>query len=134
MPTICVGPVRSHCSPIRISPFCCAKPGPVSATIAATPVVNPIKLVPMRLMMVPPPYSRCLVRKRPHPEVVADVAPQPVQTLRLDDQEKDDQPAEQNLPQIGYRVEQVALRKEQPAVILEEPAGQDRQQGNEDRA
>src|SRR5204862_3085042 len=70
----------------------------------------------------------------PDAEVIADVAPQPVKPLRFDDQKEDDQPAEQDQPQIGYRIQQVALREEEPAVILEKPARQDRQQGHENSA
>src|SRR6266436_6584637 len=75
-----------------------------------------------------------LIREWPDPEIISDVAPQPVQPFRLHHQEKNDQDAEQGQPQIGDGVLQVLLREQQPAVILEKPARQDRQQGNEDGA
>src|SRR3984893_17995001 len=125
MPTICVGPVRSHWVPIRISPLSAAAVLPAKPA-AAAPTASPAKMVETRRIVFLPCFIGS-IREWPNPEVIPDVAPQAVQSLRLDHQEKDDQAAEQDQPQIGDRVEQVALREERPAVILEKPAGHDRQ-------
>src|ERR1700732_5269288 len=132
MPTICVGPVRSHWGPIRISPLSAAAALPAKPA-AAAPAPNPTRMVETRRIVFLPCFIG-LIREWPNPEVIPDVAPQAVQSLRLDHQGKDDQAAEQDQPQIGDRVEQVALREEQTAVILEKPAGHDREQGDEDGA
>src|SRR5258708_15072893 len=78
--------------------------------------------------------SRELIGKWPDAEVIADVAPQPVEALRLDHQKEDDQAAKDNEAQIGDHVQQVSAREEQPAELLEEQARHDRQQSDEDRA
>src|SRR5207244_1274729 len=78
------------------------------------------------------PCCSGLIREWPDPEVIADIAPQPVQPLRLHNQEENDQAAEQDQAQIGNGILQILLREQEPAVILKKPAGQDRQQGNED--
>src|SRR5713101_787872 len=120
--------------PIRTS-FCCAVAVPARYSAAVAPAAAPITPAQMPLIVLPPLVLPTeLVREWPDPEVIPDVAPQPVQPFRLDHQEKNDQDTEQGQPQIGDRVLQVLLRQEQPAVILKKPAGQDRQQGNEDRA
>src|SRR6185369_13446002 len=103
MPTICVGPVRSHWVPIRISPFCCAIAGPARLSAAARAIVASavmflIAFLPMFILRA---ILIGLVRERPDPEIIADVAPQSVQPFRFDNQEEDDQAAEHDEPQIG---------------------------------
>src|SRR5688572_3529422 len=115
MPTIWVAPVRSHCSPITISPFDCAIAGPAKPSAVAAPIARPSIVADTRFMPVPPLLDWS-IREWPHPEVIADIAPQAVQAFRLDHQEKDDQAAEQDEPQIGDRVQQIGLREQQPAV------------------
>src|SRR5438552_12784880 len=131
-PLTCVAPVRSHMPPTMTS-FCCAAAVPARHSAAVAPAATPITTPHMRLIILPPLLLRAqLVREWPDPEVISNVAPQPVQPFRLDHQEKNYQDAEQGQPQVGDRVLQVLLREEQPAVILEKPARQDRQQGNEE--
>src|SRR6266542_2009955 len=132
-PLTCTGPVRSHMPPTRTS-FCCAEAVPTRHNAAVAPAATVIRVPQIRLIVLPPLLLRAeLVREWPDPEVISNVAPQPIQPLRLDHQEKNDQYAEQGQPQIRDRVLQVLLGEEQPAVILKKPARQDRQQGNEDR-
>src|SRR5215831_16789362 len=131
-PLTCVGPVRSHMPPITTC-FCCAVTVPTKHSPAVAPAATPITTPHMRLIVLLPCCSE-LIREWPEPEVISDIAPQPVQPFGLDHQEENDQGAEQDQPQIGDRVLQVLLREQQPAVILKKPAGQDRQQGNEDGA
>src|SRR5712692_11126736 len=115
--------------------FCCAVAVPARHSTAVAPAATPITTPHMRLIVVPPLLLRAeLIREWPDPEVISDIAPQPVQPFRLHHQEKNDQAPEQSQPQIRDRVLQVLLRQKQPAVILEKPARQDRQQGNEDGA
>src|SRR5713101_12290 len=133
-PLTCVAPVRSHMPPTMTS-FCCAVAAPARHSAVAAPAATVTTVPHIPLIVLPPLVLRVeLVREWPDPEVISNVAPQPVQPFRLDHQEKNDQDAEQGQPQIGDRVLQVLLCEEQPAVILKKPAGQDRQQGNEDRA
>src|SRR6266478_6790091 len=133
-PLTCVGPVRSHMPP-TVTTFCCAVAVPARHSAAVAPAATPIATTHMRLIVLPPMMLRAdLVREWPDPEVISNVAPQPVQPFRLHHQEKNDQAAEQGQPQIGDRVLQVLLCQEQPAVILKKPACQNRQQGNEDGA
>src|SRR5438876_11521652 len=121
--------------PPTMTSFCCAVAVPARHSTAVAPAATVITVPHMRLIVLPPLVRRAeLVREWPDPEVISNVAPQPVQPFRLDHQEKDDQDAEQGQPQIWYRVLQVLLREEQPTVILEEPARQNRQKGNEDGA
>src|SRR3954453_10732965 len=100
IPTICVGPVRSHWVPIRISPFCCAIAGPakviaVARATVANAVMFLIAFLPMFICLCSfAPALIGLVRERPDPEIIADVAPQPVQPFWFDNQEEDDQAAE----------------------------------------
>src|SRR5436853_1915225 len=122
IPTICVGPVRSHWVPIRISPFCCPTAGPAKVSAAARVMVaRAVMFLIAFLPMFISPILIGLVRERPDPEIIADVAPQPVQPFWFDNQEEDDQATEHDEPQIGDRVQQIGLREEQPTEILEEP-------------
>src|SRR5882724_9323602 len=131
-PLTCVAPVRSHMPPTMTS-FCCAAAVPARHSAAVAPAATVIKVPHMRLIVLPPLLLRAeLVREWPDPEVISNVAPQPVQPFRLDHQEKNDQDTEQGQSQIGDCVLQVLLGEEQPAVILKKPARQKRQQGNED--
>src|SRR6266436_8589218 len=120
--------------------FVCAVAVPARHSAAVAPAATPITTPHLRLIVLPPLLFRAkliraeLIREWPDPEIISDIATQPVQTFRLHHQEKNDQDAEQGQPQIWDRVLQVLLREEQPAVILEKPARQDRQQGNEDGA
>src|SRR5438128_2692623 len=108
-PTICVGPVRSHCPPIStsFSGAAAAPPAPSAAAVAAAATVSKLFIA---LLLSPGSIG-----KRPHPKVISNVPPQAVQTFRLDHQEKDDQAAEQNQPQIGDDVGQIGLREDQTA-------------------
>ena len=65
------------------------KPAVIAVAIP-TPIMENLLIIDSSLAFVGS------VRKWPHPEVVSNVAPQPVQTLRFDDQKKDDQAAEQD--------------------------------------
>ena len=60
----------------------------------------------------PPSVAPWLIGKWPYAEVVADVAPQPIQAVRLDDQEEDDQAAEDHQPQVGDDIIQIGLGEE----------------------
>src|SRR6266702_1696574 len=109
-PLTCVAPVRSHMPPTMTS-FCCAVAAPARHSAAVAPAATVITVSQMRFIVLPPSVFRAeLVREWPDPEVISNVAPQPVQPFRLDHQEKDDQDAEQVQPQIGTRVLQVLLR------------------------
>src|ERR1700758_4086901 len=103
-PTICVGPVRSHCTPIS-STFCCAAVVPANHSPMAAPAASAEPVAIMRLMLALLRFFPASIRKRPHPEVTADVAPQPVEAFRLHDQEQDDQPAEHDQSQVGDDIE-----------------------------
>src|SRR5712691_8458616 len=119
--------------PPTVTTFCCAVAVPTRHSAAVAPAATPITTAHLLLIVLPPLLLRTeLVREWPDPEIISDVAPQPVQPFRLDHQEKNYQAAEQGQPQVGDRVLQILLREQQPAVILEEPSRQDRQQGNED--
>src|ERR1043166_1395085 len=91
-PTICVAPVRSHWSPISNS-FCCAPAAPANHSPMAAPAASAEPTADMRLMFALLRFFPASIRERPHPEVIADVAPQPVEALRLHDQEQHDQAA-----------------------------------------
>src|ERR1700730_16912802 len=133
IPTICVGPVRSHWVPIRISPLSAAAALPAKPAAAAAPTANPAKMAETRRIVFLPCFIG-LIREWPNPEVIPDVAPQAVQSLRLDHQEKDDPAAEQDQSRSGRRVKRLPREKKLPAVILKNPAGDDREQGDEDGA
>src|ERR1700724_46700 len=105
MPTIWVGPVRSHCVPIRTSPFVGSAAFAATPKTLAEPMASPSIVRVKFLISVPPFLSSGLVREWPNAKVITDVAPQPVQPLGLDDQEKDDQGAEHDQPQIRNEVE-----------------------------
>src|SRR6266436_2625146 len=112
-PLTCTGPVRSHMPPTMTS-FCCAEAVPARYRAAVAPAATPIATPHMRLIVLPPLLLRAeLVREWPDPEIISNVAPQPIQPFRLDHQEKNDQDTEQGQPQIGDCVLQVLLRKEQ---------------------
>src|ERR1700730_8485576 len=131
-PTICVGPVRSHCPPI-ITSFSCAT-APAAKYNAAAAAAKGIMLLENLFIALLPLLSPGSIRKWPYPEVVSDVSPQAVEPLRFDHQEEDDQAAEQDQPQIGDDVRQIRLREDQTAEGFEKPTSHDRQQDHEDRA
>src|SRR5437773_4143304 len=100
-PLTCVAPVRSHMPP-TVTSFCCAAAVPARHSTAAAPTATVITVPRIRLIFLPPLVLRVeLVREWPDPEVISNVAPQPVQPLGLDHQEKNDQDAEQGQSQIG---------------------------------
>src|SRR5947209_6526298 len=105
-PLTCVAPVRSHMPPTMTS-FGCAAAVPARHSAAVAPAATVITVPHTRLIVLPPLVLRALVlraelvREWPDPEVISNVAPQPVQPFRLDHQEKNDQDAEQGQPQIG---------------------------------
>src|SRR5712664_3846227 len=76
--------------------------------------------------------SRTSVRERPDTEIVADVPPQAVQPIRLDDQEHDDERAEQHQAEVGDEVEHGLRGEEDPAEGLHRVADGDGEQGDED--
>src|ERR1051326_1458180 len=98
-----------------ITSFCCAVAAPANKNIAAPAAT--LKTAPQtRFMLVPSLLYRVgLIGKGPDPKVISNIAPQAVEPLRLDHQEENDQSAEQDQPQIGYRVLQLLLREDQPA-------------------
>ena len=79
-------------------------------------------------------FSVVSVRERPYSEIAEDIAPQPVETFRLERQEQYDQRAKYHQAQIGDDICKVGLRQEQAAESFEEPARGNWQQGDEDRA
>src|SRR5947208_3670189 len=116
-PLTWVGPVRSHMPPM-ITSFCCAVAAPARQSTAVAPAATPKTAPRMRLILVPPLLLRAgLIGEWPDPEVISNVSPQPAQPFRLHHQEEDDQPAEQDQPQIWDRVLQVLTGEQQPAVI-----------------
>src|SRR5215472_10408783 len=78
--------------------------------------------------------SVVLVRERPYSEITEDIAPQPVETFRLERQEQYDQRAKYHQAQIGNDICKVGLRQEQAAKSFEKPACGNWQQGDEDGA
>src|SRR2546427_2155494 len=72
------------------------------------------------------------VRERPDTEIVADIPPQAVQTIRLDDQEQDDERAEQHEAEVGDQVEHGLRGEEDPAEGLHRVSDGDGEQGYED--
>src|SRR5437667_10144775 len=97
-PTICVGPVRSHCHAISTSFSCAATPAARHSAAAAIVVA---KLFIAFLL------SSVSIGKRPYTEVISDVPPQAAEPFRLDHQEENYQTAEQDQPQIGDHVGQI---------------------------
>src|SRR5207247_7794587 len=103
-PLTCVAPVRSHIPP-TVTSFCCAAAVPARHSAAVTPAATVITVPHIRLIVLPPLVLRVeLVREWPDPEVISNVAPQPVQPFRLDHQEKDDQDAEQGQDRKSTRL------------------------------
>src|SRR5437763_15828097 len=111
-----VGPVRSHCWPKTIS---WAAAGRASAAPPRSPAVTR-RAKHRRIAAL---LSGCRrispsVRERPDAEVVPDVPPEPVEALRLDDEEPDDQGPEHHQPEVRGRVEHGLRREDQPAERL----------------
>src|SRR5262247_1406282 len=77
-------------------------------------------------------FMRISVGERPDPEIAPDVPPQTVQSLRLDDQEEDDERAEHHETEVGDEVQHGLLREKDAAEGLHAVADDDRQQGHED--
>src|SRR5882762_10253790 len=74
----------------------------------------------------------CSVRERPDTEIVADITPQAVQPIRLDDQEQDDERAEQHETEVGDQVEHGLRGEEDPAEGLHRVTDANGEQGDED--
>src|SRR3990172_1487999 len=129
-PTVCVAPVRSHSHAMTISWLALA--GRTRPAVAATTSIVPSSTAkPLRIASS---FQWVSVRERPDPEVVPDVAPQPVQPIRLDDEEEDDQAAEQDQAEVRDDVEHRGRGEDEAAERLHGVADQDRQQRHEDRA
>src|SRR3990172_4925308 len=111
-PTVCVAPVRSHSHAITTSWL--APAGPTSPATSISPIANADTIFISPSLGCPAPS----VRERPDPEVIPDVPPQPVQPLRLHDQEEDDQRAEQDQAQVRDDVEHRGLAEDQAAEPL----------------
>src|SRR5262245_11662515 len=129
VPTIWVGPVRSHCTPMTIS-LSAAIPGsdPVRTASAISRGIR------YDLRMSGLLSSRTSVREWPDAEIVADVPPESVQPFRLHDQEEDDQGPEQHEAEVGNEVEDGLRGEEEAPEGLHRVADDDRQQRDEERA
>src|SRR5215470_18885769 len=123
VPTIWVAPVRSHCTPMTISPLDWANDGAAVRPTARVSAVTKDRTCLMSVLL----SSRSSVRERPNPEVVADVPPQPVQPVGLHDQEEDDQGAEQHEAEVGDEVEHGLRVEEHAAENFHGAADDDRQ-------
>src|SRR3989442_6432591 len=109
-----------------------AAAGVTGASAAATTASTAIRAIrDLRIRCLP--SSRTSVRERPDAEVAADVAPEPVQSLRLQHQEHDDERAEQREPEGPDQVVHRRLREEDGPERLHGVADDDRQQRHEGR-
>src|SRR4029453_3159259 len=124
VPTMDVGPVRSHCSPMTISALAWALAEPTAPDRATRRASRTVSDVRMRILL----SSRTSVREWPDTEVAPDVAPEPVEPLGLDDEEADDERAEQDQAEVGDEVEHGLLREEHAAKGLHRVADHDGQQ------
>src|SRR5665213_678102 len=135
-PTFCVGPVRSHCWPNSTSLPCfswaLAEYAPkaiVPARIAA--VVQALFTCVIASSHVASP---CLIGERPDSEIIPYVAPEPVQSFRLEHQEHDNQCPEDNEPHARDHRGHLTGIEEDPADALHHGADNEWQQSNECRA
>src|SRR5215467_3722962 len=96
--------------------------------IARTSAVTMARICRMDLLL----SSRTSVRERPDTEVVADVPPQAVQSLGLDDEEEDDEGPEHHEAEVGDEVEHGLGREEDAAEGLHGVADADGEEGDED--
>src|SRR5437016_7215262 len=78
--------------------------------------------------------SRTSVREWPDPEIVADIPPQAVQPLGLDDEEEDDEGAEHHEAEVGDEVEHGLGGEEDATERLHGEADDDGKEGDEDGA
>src|SRR2546425_9530027 len=132
VPTIWVGPVRSHCMPMTISPFDWAwdrgaPARPPAATRSDVRMARKNRIVVLL-------SSRTSVREWPDPEIVADIPPQAVQPLGLDDEEEDDEGAEHHEAEVGDEVEHGLGGEEDATERLHGEADDDGKEGDEDGA
>src|SRR5215472_1475932 len=124
MPTSWVGPVRSHCAPITMSflsgaampPAVHAAPIAAAAASANIPAVKRFMCILLCCVV-----SVVSVREWPYSEIAEYIAPQPVETFRLERQEQCHQRAKYHQAQIGDDICKVGLRQEQAAESFEEP-------------
>src|SRR5262245_41474770 len=112
VPTVWVGPVRSHWTPMTISPFVWAgaRSGVSSPAAPSASIVRKVRAN----LIERSPFWRTSVRERPHAEVAADVPPQAIQPLGLHDEEADDEGAEQHQAEVGNEIEHGGLGQEDP--------------------
>src|SRR5262245_214987 len=115
---------------MTISPFDWAREGVAVSRLPAASV-SAVAIARMPLMKRSP-FMRTSVRERPDPEIAPDVPPQTVQSLRLHDQEEDDERAEHHETEVGDEVQHGLLREEDATEGLHSVADDDRQQGHED--
>src|SRR5215470_19227758 len=130
VPTIWVAPVRSHCTPMTISPLDWANDGAAVRPTARVSAVTKDRTCLMSVLL----SSRSSVRERPDAEVVADVPPQPVQPLGLHDEEEDDEGAEHHEAEVGNQVQHGLGREEEAPERLHRIAYRDGQERDEDGA
>src|ERR1700722_5106283 len=114
VPTIWVGPVRSHCTPIVIvlSAAACAATAPTRPN--AKPVASAAALTVIVRIAFPPVLFVASIGKWPHPEVIADIAPQPVEAFRLDYEKNNNQQAKDDEPQLRHQIGDRRRRKDHP--------------------
>src|SRR5262249_62416969 len=111
VPTVWVGPVRSHWTPMTISPFDWA----YDATGASGPVATRASIVRtdranfMSALLSGVPS----VRERPHAKVAADIPPQAVQPPPLQDEEGNNEGPEHPQAGIGDEGEHRLGREEE---------------------
>src|SRR5690348_9642425 len=116
---------------MTISFFACAYDGALASSVPIARV-SAISTARSRFMSLSSlAYS---VREGPHTEVTADVAPQPVQALRLQHQEHDDEGAEHGETQRGNQVVHGCIGEQHAAERLHGVANEDGQQRDERRA
>src|ERR1700722_12535024 len=132
MPTFCVGPVRSHCSPNSTS-FSCALAEYTPKTIVPARIAAAVQALFACIIASSRVASPCLIGERPDPEIIPDVTPKPVQSFRLHDQEHDDQRPEDNEPHARNHGGHFIGSKEEAADALHHRADGERQQRDECR-
>src|SRR3989442_12352388 len=110
--------------------------GGKASTAAATASPRTIAKRPFMAVLLLRAHARGMrsIRKGPDSEIVPNVAPEPVEPLRLDDQEYHDKNPEPHQPEIRDDVQHLRRREEEPAERLHRVADQDREERHEDRA
>src|ERR1043166_9986013 len=131
-PTVWVAPVRSHCRP-NTSSLSCAPALPVmrATVLAAIAAMRQFELLDIALSPLGCSCCSNSIREWPGTEVVADVAPQPVETLRLDHQKENDEAAENDQPGAGNDAGKLAGAKKHASQRLHDPADRDWQHRHE---